>query len=209
MSSLVQKQTSKSSKYARFIMMELLSTEENYMNDLYIIKTKFMDPLLYASQQPRPIINNRDIRTIFAFIPQLLLLSATLVQHLKTAIKNTNLTSEHDDERPCDLVGRILYNLETSFDIYVYYAVNFRKSRKCLDRIDCDSLCYQLLQESSIRRKETKRMDLNNFMITPIQRITRYCLILKDLQKHSSQCLLLDRSVKCMTSLAFAMNEIQ
>lgn len=111
-----------------------------------------MDPLLNASQQPRPIINNRDIRTIFAFIPQLLLLSATLVHHLKNAIKVSDNgpgghTTDMDTtiEIPCDLVGRILYGLEPSFDIYIYYAVNFGKCRKCLDKIDCNSLCCQLL----------------------------------------------------------------
>lgn len=111
-----------------------------------------MDPLLDASQQPRPIINNRDIRTIFAFIPQLLLLSATLVHHLKTAIRtsDTNGLGGHTNandtaiEAPCDLIGRILYDLEPSFDIYIYYAVNFGKCRKCLDKIDCNSLCCQL-----------------------------------------------------------------
>ncbi|ORZ17383.1 Dbl homology domain-containing protein [Absidia repens] len=214
----------KSSKYSRFIMMELLSTEETYLEDLYIIKTKFMDPLVKASQQPQPIINNRDIRTIFAFVPQLLLLSATLVRHLRSAIDRSNQTfagpafcgaggddaySDDDEQDPCNIVGHVMYDLESSFDVYIYYTLNFRKSRKCLNKVDCDALCHQLLQDSSIWRKETKRMNLSDFLITPIQRITRYCLILKDLQKHSPQSTLLDRSIKCLSSLAFAMNEIQ
>ncbi|CAO3587165.1 unnamed protein product [Absidia cylindrospora] len=208
----------KSSKYSQFIMMELLSTEETYMEDLYIIKTKFMDPLVKASQQPQPIINNRDIRTIFAFIPQLLLLSATLVRHLRSAIDRSNQTfascdddySDGGEEQdPCNIVGHVIYDLESSFDVYIYYTLNFRKSRKCLNKVDCDALCHQLLQDSSIWRKETKRMNLSDFLISPIQRITRYCLILKDLQKHSPQSTLLDRSIKCLSSLAFAMNEIQ
>jgi hypothetical protein len=38
LTSFSRHQISKSSQYARFIMMELVSTEENYMRDLYIVK---------------------------------------------------------------------------------------------------------------------------------------------------------------------------
>ncbi|KAI8084685.1 Dbl homology domain-containing protein [Halteromyces radiatus] len=184
-------------------MMELISTEETYLDDLLIIKTKFMDPLIQASQQSRPIINYRDIQTIFAFIPQLISLSSTLVQRLNSA------QHDNDDDDDYDWIGYIFSDLESSFDVYIYYAVNFEKVRKCLAKIDCDALCYQILQDSSTRRKETKRMGLYDFLITPIQRITRYCLLLKDLQKNSTKSILVDRSLKCLSALACAMNEIQ
>lgn len=76
------------------------------------------------------------------------------------------------------------------------------------------------------------RMGLSDYAIAPIQRITRYCLLLKgncsprpkmnqyinrphviDLLKHSSPSHhdypYLDRALKCMSALALAMNNIQ
>jgi hypothetical protein len=36
-----------------------------------------------------------------------------------------------------------------------------------------------ILLQDTMRKKETNRMLLSDYMIAPIQRITRYCLLLK------------------------------
>lgn len=192
----------------RFILNELLSTEITYLNHLLIVKQMFMDPLAEAATTyPRPLVNIKDIQTIFAFIPELISLSSTLIHRLKDAICTTE-----NEETQGSIIGRVFCELEDEFDIYISYAANFSKQQRCIERAD-RSIVYRQLVQESLRKKETNRMGLSDYMIAPIQRITRYGLLLKDLAKHlnpeSADFMYMQRSLKCHLALAHAMNEVQ
>ncbi|EPB91945.1 hypothetical protein HMPREF1544_01239 [Mucor circinelloides 1006PhL] len=190
-----------------FILNELITTETTYLEHLSIIKQMFMDPLvLAATTYPRPLVNIRDISTIFAFIPELIQLSSTLVNRLNEAI----CTTESGETQGC--LGKVFCDLEDHFDVYISYAANFSKQQRCIVKAD-RSIVYRQLVQDSLRKKETHRMGLSDYMIAPIQRITRYGLLLKDLAKHSDpnspDFPSLQRALKCHLALAYAMNEIQ
>ncbi|GAN05082.1 hypothetical protein MAM1_0081c04551 [Mucor ambiguus] len=201
--------TKRSMQLSKFIMGELLSTEETYLNHLLTIKNFYMDPLLHAAKSQKSLVNIKDIETIFAFIPQLIILSTALVEQLHDTI-----TPYLDDDSQSSqvAVGKAFCNLESYFDIYIAYAVNFSKSRKYLSKASSNIVYRQLVQDT-MRKKETNRMVLSDYMIAPIQRITRYCLLLTDLQKHSNRShpdyVYLARSLKTLSALAFAMDTIQ
>ncbi|KAI8968266.1 Dbl homology domain-containing protein [Mycotypha africana] len=207
----------KSMQLFKFIMAELLTTEETYLNHLTTIKNFYMDPLIEAASptttsattvihlhQQKPLVNLKDVEIIFAFIPQLIVLSTVLVHRLHECITNYL----EDDRNLNDVcIGKIMCEFESYFSIYISYSVNFTKSRKHLAKASSNIVYRQLVQ------KETNRMVLADYMIAPIQRITRYGLLLTDLQKHSStkhpDYPYLDRARKCMSALAYAMNTIQ
>ncbi|KAK4512253.1 uncharacterized protein ATC70_002949 [Mucor velutinosus] len=201
--------TKRSMQLSKFIMGELLSTEETYLNHLLTIKNFYMDPLLHAAKSHKSLVNLKDIETIFAFIPKLIILSTALVEQLHDTI-----TPYLDDDSQLNqvAVGKAFCNLESYFDIYIAYAVNFSKSRKCLSKAS-SSIVYRQLVQDTMRKKETNRMVLSDYMIAPIQRITRYCLLLTDLQKHSNRShpdyVYLAKSLKTLSALAFAMDTIQ
>ncbi|KAI8064289.1 Dbl homology domain-containing protein, partial [Gilbertella persicaria] len=190
---------------------ELLTTEETYLNHLLIIKHFYMDPLLEAaSQNKKPsLVNLKDIEIIFAFIPQLISLSTTLVERLHDTV---GTCLEDDSKKNQISIGKTFCDLEKYFDIYIYYTVNFEKSRKHLRKAS-SSIVYRQLVQDSISQKKTNRMLLADYMIAPIQRITRYCLLLTDLQKHSNKShrdyVYIDKALKCLKALAFAMNAVQ
>ncbi|KAI9498486.1 Dbl homology domain-containing protein [Zychaea mexicana] len=181
---------------SRFVMSELLSTEETYLDHLSIIKRIFMDPLMEAaSAHPRPLASFKDVQTIFAYIPQLIMLSTSFLRRLHGAVEKGN-----------DIGSAFCEHLD-QFDVYISYAANYSKAQRCAANVR-NIVCRHYVQE-----KTMNRMVLADYAIAPIQRITRYCLLLKDLKKHSSSsdpdCASLDRALKCMTALAHAMNNIQ
>ncbi|KAI8388319.1 Dbl homology domain-containing protein [Radiomyces spectabilis] len=187
-------------------MTELLSTEATYLDHLMIIKKEFMNPLHSAAKQrPRPLVRMEDVEVIFAFIPQLIILSTALFCRLHDTI---HYATEHSGQG----IGRVFCDLEDQFAVYIFYAVNFSKLQKCLAKT-ADNIVYRQLVQNSLRKKETNRMGLSDYMIAPIQRITRYCLLLKDLKKRTSPSHLdypyLDRALKSLSALAWAMNDIQ
>jgi hypothetical protein len=101
----------------------------------------FMDPLIEAATlQPRPLVNLRDIETIFAFIPELISLSSTLVHRLNEAICTT------EDGETQGSLGQVFCDLEDEFEIYVGYAANFSKQQRCIVRADRSIVYRQLVQ---------------------------------------------------------------
>lgn len=103
-----------------------------------------MDPLIEAATvQPRPLVNLRDIETIFAFIPELISLSSTLVQRLNDAICTT------EDGETQGYLGQVFCDLEDEFEIYIGYATNFSKQQRCIIRADRSIVYRQLVQVHS------------------------------------------------------------
>lgn len=101
----------------------------------------FMDPLvLAATTYPRPLVNIRDISTIFAFIPELIQLSSTLVNRLNEAI----CTTENGETQ--GYLGKVFCDLEDQFDIYISYAANFSKQQRCIVKADRSIVYRQLVQ---------------------------------------------------------------
>ncbi|KAI9481052.1 MAG: Dbl homology domain-containing protein [Benjaminiella poitrasii] len=205
-------ETKRSCQLYKFIMTELLTTEETYLNHLLTIKNFYMDPLMQAaknSNKKSSLVNLKDVEIIFAFIPQLIALSTALVERLHETITQY-LEDESKKDDVC--IGQIFCNLEPFFEVYIAYSVNFSKSRKYLSKASSNIVYRQLVQDT-MRKKATNRMLLSDYMIAPIQRITRYCLLLTDLLKHSTRShpdyTYLEKTLKCLSALAFAMNNVQ
>lgn len=101
-----------------------------------------MDPLIEAATAyPRPLVNIKDIQTIFAFIPELISLSSTLIYRLKDAI----CTTENGETQGTSL-GKVFCDLENEFDIYISYAANFSKQQRCIERADRSIVYRQLVK---------------------------------------------------------------
>jgi hypothetical protein len=105
-----------------------------------------MDPLIEAAttgNKRSSLVNQKDVEIIFAFIPQLILLSTELVERLHETIGPCL-----EDESRKDLVsiGKAFCDLESYFDVYISYSVNFSKSRKYLEKASSNMVYRQLVQ---------------------------------------------------------------
>lgn len=130
-----------------------------------------MDPFIAAATQTtRPLINPQDISTIFAYIPNIIEISNILVYRLESVVRTW-----HEQQ---SVIGAIFLQMESDFEVYIRYAVNFHQSQRCINRAHNNILYRRFIQES-LRKKETNRMGLTDYMIIPIQRVTRYSLLLK------------------------------
>ncbi|KAI8385821.1 Dbl homology domain-containing protein [Blakeslea trispora] len=203
-------ESKRSIQLSKFIMNELLTTEETYLDHLLIVQHYYQNPLLEAATaKKKPLVNLKDVQIIFAYIPQLISLSTTLVERLRSTIENY---LDYDENRNEIAIGQTFCDLEKYFDIYIYYAANFSKSKKHLAKAS-SSIIYRQLVQDSMQQKKTNRLLLSDYMIAPIQRITRYCLLLKDLERHMDHSyqdyVHINKALKCLSALAYAMNAIQ
>lgn len=102
-----------------------------------------MDPLISATGTKSSLVNSKNIEIIFAFIPELITLSNTLVNSLHDTVSNYV-----DDETKRDdvSVGKTFCDFEPYFEIYIAYAVNYSKSRKSLTKASSNIAYRQLIQ---------------------------------------------------------------
>ena len=127
-----------------------------------------MDPLMEAaSAQPRPLVNLKDIQTIFAYIPQLIMVSTSFLRRLNEAVEKGTIGSAF-----CEYLDQ--------FDVYISYAANYSKAQRYAGNVRNNIVCRHYVQE-----KRMNRMVLADYIIEPIQRIPRYCLLLKGNYKYS------------------------
>lgn len=111
-----------------------------------------MDPLLEATltgqkKSPELIVNQKDIEIIFAHIPELIALSSSLVERLHDATAYLNAESAPSDAS----IGKVFCDLESYFDVYIAYTVNFSKSKKHLSKASSSIVYRQLVQVNKLK----------------------------------------------------------
>ncbi|KAL1920425.1 uncharacterized protein VTP21DRAFT_802 [Calcarisporiella thermophila] len=191
-----------SSSLRRFIVQELLDTEATYYSHLKSIESLFFFPFDTASRTTKPLVNPEDVNTIFGPIRELILLSAALVRDLKRA-----MTTWCDDYTK---IGKIFLRREALFDSYVLYAINYPESQAALKRNSSKMIYRKFLTEQQ-KRREKVRLTLADYLIMPVQRITRYSLLLSQLQKHTPPAhpdyVEISAALRSINAVASAANE--
>jgi len=167
----------RSRQMRKFIISEIYSTEQSYLSHMKTLKKTFMDPCIDASTTP-PLMNKDDVKIIFAHIDDLIKLSDTIVETLETSMDPW--------EGYNSKMGHVFLKFAKEFEIFEKYAENIQKSRQLLAKKANQTLFYRKFV-SSQRKKENIKLGLNDYMIMPIQRVTRYSLLLKELKKFTSE----------------------
>lgn len=152
----------KSARKREFIMSELLQTERTYVQDLRICIDIYLSEYLKQSgRESEKLFGN--IRQIYEF-------------HNKIFLKEL----EKYESMPED-VGHCFVTWARSFDIYVSYCKNKPDSNNLLIQPDVSALFDELQKEHNIMHP------IAAYLIKPIQRITKYQLLIKDLLTCSEQ----------------------
>ncbi|ORZ13473.1 hypothetical protein BCR42DRAFT_418382 [Absidia repens] len=111
------------------------------------------------------------------------------------------------------LLGKEICAMASQFVVFLRWALDYKVNRKKLDHRSQHNKGFASYQEKLSLRKETNQFHVHDYLIIPIQRITRYGLLLADLQKHTEKehpdYHYISRARMILTSLAVAMNKAQ
>lgn len=90
-------------------------------------------------------------------------------------------------------------------DFYMKFAKNYNNSRELINQINSDKVNFSKLLET-VSKEKCERLTINDLLITPIQRIPRYVLILADIQKslqpHQPELFVIKQAVDLAKNLA-------
>ncbi|XP_077153101.1 guanine nucleotide exchange factor DBS isoform X9 [Ranitomeya variabilis] len=156
----------------RHVMNELIETERVYVEELLSVlegyAAEMENPLVMHLLSP-VLLNKKDV--LFGNMEE--------IYHFHNRIFLREL--ENYTDYP-ELVGRCFLERMEDFQIYEKYCQNKPRSES-LWRQSSDAAFFQECQ-----RKLDHKLSLDSYLLKPVQRITKYQLLLKEMLKYSKNC---------------------
>ncbi|KAL7753211.1 hypothetical protein RI367_000986 [Sorochytrium milnesiophthora] len=160
----------------KYIAYELLDTEKNYAQNLRILDTHFRKPFQQVVKTDEQIVPPIFIRIVFTYVSELLEFSEKLAKELEDIIDAWDETT---------MLGSHFLDKAKDFTLFLKYVDNYSTSHSMIRRAEESNVAFRQFNEKCRNSRETNRQELKDFLILPIQRVTRYSLLLKDLKKHT------------------------
>jgi len=143
---------------------EIVNSEKSYLKHLEIIEEYFMNPIRDGNVLPQHVY----VR-IFGDI---------------LGIRQVNKEVLSELEESTDHIGKVFEELAPYLKFYSTYANDFEDSIKLIEEWRAKDKDFRTLLDNQESRPEVQ-MRLNSLLITPVQRIPRYKLLLDDIIKNT------------------------
>ena len=182
------------------IIDEILDTERTYCRHLEACITIYMVPL--AAQQEKPLLSPKAIRDIFGEVEVIANLHRNFREDLESTLVRSRAGLRSNSVAEI-YVGPAFLRLLDCLKLYKPYISNYDRSSNALSDA-LESPKFHSWAEKQHSTNET--LSLANILITPIQRIPRYSLLLQELLKHMAMSHPdyenLDKALKGVLSIA-------
>ncbi len=171
----------------RYAIRELLNTEVDYVNDLAILIEKYMEAIKRNEvQMPQDMEGGKD-KIVFGNIQQIYEWHKTIFSpELEKCLSE-----------PSSYIGQLFVKYENRFQMYVKYCENKPKSEYIVSEHD------QFFEE--LRVKLNQKLNIQDLLIKPVQRIMKYQLMLKEIKKYMDKegkdCKTIDRAIEIMVTV--------
>jgi hypothetical protein len=160
------------------IILEIYETELKYGRDLRIVADEFFNPIQVAG-----LLSKEQLDQIFLNVNQLIEINSELTSLLKTAIDQAN--GAQDEDLGSVTIGRIFLEIgEKMMSAFDSYCTRQANAGALLTQLEKErELLRIFLRVSQMENAVLRRMNLPAFLMVPVQRVTRYPLLLSRLLK--------------------------
>nr|XP_033781001.1 pleckstrin homology domain-containing family G member 6 isoform X2 [Geotrypetes seraphini] len=156
-------------------MWELLCTELSYMKKLRIITDLFICGLLNLHSSG--FLNEVHPEQIFGNIPEIIRSHRSFWQEVMSpALEHVRRTGEKFN--PLSFKEGF-QEFSTHFDSYVIYCLEVKKKMEFVRLLFCENELFKVFVSWTEKHKQSHRQLLNDMLMKPHQRITKYPLLLK------------------------------
>lgn len=159
------------------IITEIVETEQKYGRDLQIILEEFHRPMFRAG-----LLTSEQLTAIFLNVEELLEHNLVLAEKLKDAVE---FSQESGDEDLLTVdVGKIFLESERMLHAFENYCTRQGGASLLLQNLEKEKELLRIfLKVSQMENTVLRRMNLNSFLMVPVQRVTKYPLLLARLLK--------------------------
>ncbi|KAF9965835.1 hypothetical protein BGZ70_003982, partial [Mortierella alpina] len=154
---------------------ELITTEQVYLTYLYLVRDDFQQPLL-----DQGLISATESSTIFKEWSSLLELSQSIVDELTQR--------QESDQGVVLAVGDVINShIVERAGCFMRYCANHREASVLLTRRMAESRLLMEFMKHAKSIPSCRGMDISSFLLQPLQRITRYPLLIKKILEYTEE----------------------
>ncbi|CAB3992237.1 Myosin-M heavy chain [Paramuricea clavata] len=158
-------------------IIELVQTEINYGNDFQIIKEEFLSPM-----QTGGIVSPDNLAKIFLNIQELLDVSTKFCQKIQNSMEEC---MNKNDEELCHMnVGKVFIENVEFLQAYELYCSRQPEAMSLLESLQKkNDVLRVFLNITCHENPKCRKMDINSFLMAPVQRVTKYPLLLSRIRR--------------------------
>ncbi|CAG8437670.1 15518_t:CDS:10 [Acaulospora morrowiae] len=157
---------SKEERKRQEAIYELIFTEQTYLRDLQIIIEVFYDPL-------QDLLPKVELSMIFSNIEDILLHNTAILSDLEQRQK--------EDKYVVKNIGDILVKHSEGLRLYIVYCGNQLNASKFIQKKRTESKKFDDFLKMCQQNPKCGSLDLSSFLLKPLQRITRYPLLIRQI----------------------------
>ncbi|XP_053606374.1 uncharacterized protein RhoGEF64C [Plodia interpunctella] len=179
---LVCRKCAKKRAERKEIITEIVETEEKYGRDLQIILEEFYKPMLVAG-----LLTQEQLSAIFLNVEELIENNQVLSEKLRDALEIA--VDQGDEDLLTVNVGKILLECSGMLTAFQSYCVKQAGAALLLAGLEKEKELLRIfLRVSQMENTVLRRMNLNSFLMVPVQRVTKYPLLLSRLYRATAGC---------------------
>jgi hypothetical protein len=149
---------------------EVITSEASYLRSLNVLVMSFMTaPELMGSKDPNSLITNQERKQLFSNVVAIRDCSERLLCDLENRLKASLVLSD-----VCDILCE---HFEKHFDAYVKYCSNQVYQDRTLKKLKATNSQFVACIQRIESNRQCQGLDFRSFMMLPMQRITRYRLL--------------------------------
>ncbi|XP_051565226.1 uncharacterized protein si:dkey-91i10.2 isoform X2 [Myxocyprinus asiaticus] len=163
-------------------ILEFLNTESSYGEDLRIIKEEF-----YCPMQNAGLLTAEQLAVVFSNVQELIDVNDKFTEHLQDSIDQAFDQGDEDLQTVC--IGEIFLEFVNMLPAFQTYCLQQSTSVNMLNTLEKEKELLRIfLDVSQNDNMALRRMNLRSFLMAPLQRVTKYPLLLSRISKATNEC---------------------
>ncbi|XP_017266862.1 phosphatidylinositol 3,4,5-trisphosphate-dependent Rac exchanger 1 protein isoform X1 [Kryptolebias marmoratus] len=159
------------------VLNEILNTERDYVRTLLFLQSAFLQRIRQTPDDQQ-CLSPEHVKILFSNIEDILELHKEVLSAVETGLQ--------PEPHPNHALGHVFLQFKESFSVYGEYCSNHEKALRLLIELNkIPNIRAFLLHCMLLGGKRSTEIPLEGYLLTPIQRICKYPLLLKELLKRT------------------------
>ena len=156
-------------------LREIYTSEQKYVDSLLLCMEQLYKPMVRVSRGRSALISRAQLNDIFSTLEIIVELNRNLLNDLRDRLSKWPTVQKFGD---------LFVRMSPILRLYSGYVRNYEVAQKTLDSMKENAPFAEFLAE---REKHTNGLQLESFLIMPVQRLPRYQMLLQGLLKYTDE----------------------
>jgi len=152
------------------VIWEFIASEEKYIQCLKILHEVYIQPLQAKANKGSDKLNKADASLLFSNVEAIYQFHCLMLPALKTC--------------PEGNVAAVLQKYADYLKMYTKYVSEYQTAMATMSRLSKNPAFIKFIKKQS-EQPAAEGLDITSYMIMPVQRVPRYLLLLRELQKYT------------------------